>query len=180
MPDKRYFLETMGCQMNVLDSELVAGQLRALGYERTSHPKDADVVLVNTCSVRGHAEDKVYSRLGEFRRLKRRRPEMIIGVIGCMAERDGDNILARCDHVDLLCGPGNLNEIPALIATVEETRQHLDQATNIRNVRGPCLPCLVGRLFSGSRGGIVRIKIRLRLGLCPLRLSFRRLLSRSR
>ncbi len=120
MAPKRYFLETMGCQMNVLDSQLVSGQLRALGYEPTEHAKDADVVLINTCSVRGHAEEKVYSRLGELGRIKRRRPEMIIGVIGCMAERDGDNLLARCRHVDLLCGPGQLARLPALLAEVME------------------------------------------------------------
>jgi tRNA-2-methylthio-N6-dimethylallyladenosine synthase len=120
MTPKRYFLETMGCQMNVLDSELVAGQLRAQGYEPAGHARDADVVLINTCSVRGHAEDKVYSRLGELGRIKRRRPEIIIGVIGCMAERDGDNLLARCRHVDLLCGPGQLARIPALITEALE------------------------------------------------------------
>ncbi len=121
MDTKRYvFLETMGCQMNVLDSQLVSGQLRALGYEPTGHAKDADVVLINTCSVRGHAEEKVYSRLGELERIKRRRPEMIIAVIGCMAERDGDGVLARCRHVDLLCGPGQLARLPALIAEVME------------------------------------------------------------
>ncbi len=118
MSVRRYFLETMGCQMNVLDSELVAGQLRALGYEPAGHARDADVVLINTCSVRGHAEDKVYSRLGELGRLKRRRPEMVIGVIGCMAERDPDGLLDRCRQVDFLCGPSQIARIPALVQDV--------------------------------------------------------------
>lgn len=115
---RKLYMETFGCQMNVLDSELVAGQLRAQGFESVSHARDADVVLINTCSVRGHAEDKVYSRLGELARIKRRRPEMVIGVIGCMAERDGENILARCPHVDLLCGPNAIARVPALVAEV--------------------------------------------------------------
>jgi len=119
---KSYYLETMGCQMNVLDSELVAGQLRRMGYVRTSRAAEADVVLLNTCSVRQHAEDKVWSRLGELRPLKRRRPDMVIGVIGCMAERDGENVLARCEHVDLVCGPGQLARIPDLIREVIEGR----------------------------------------------------------
>lgn len=110
----------MGCQMNVLDSELVAEQLRAMGHESTRQPDDADIVLINTCSVRQHAEDKVYSRLGELKHIKKRRPHMIIGVIGCMAERDGDNVLARCEQVDLLCGPGQLARIPELLSEVIE------------------------------------------------------------
>lgn len=119
----RYFLETMGCQMNRLDSELVAGQLRALGYEPAGGPDDADIVLINTCSVRQHAEDKVYSRLGELRQLKRRRADMLIGIIGCMAERDGDAILSECEHVDLLCGPNQLARVPELIQAVLAERQ---------------------------------------------------------
>jgi len=115
---KTVYLETFGCQMNVLDSELVAGQLAALGYSPTEDMRRADLVLLNTCSVRQHAEDKVYSRLGEIARAKRRRPAMIVGVIGCMAERDHDGIQAKAPHVDLLCGPGNLNEIPGLLAEV--------------------------------------------------------------
>jgi tRNA-2-methylthio-N6-dimethylallyladenosine synthase len=116
-----YFLETMGCQMNVLDSELVEGELRAIGLAPAASMREADVVLINTCSVRQHAEDKVWSRLGELRRIKRARPDMVIGVIGCMAERDGDNLLARCEHVDLLCGPGQLVRIPQLLDDVLST-----------------------------------------------------------
>lgn len=116
------YLETMGCQMNVLDSELVMGQLRALGYEPIHRMADADVVLINTCSVRDHAEQKVLSRLGSLKKPKLRRPEMVIGVIGCMAERDPDGIFARMPHVDLVCGPGELNKIPALIEDVREHR----------------------------------------------------------
>jgi tRNA-2-methylthio-N6-dimethylallyladenosine synthase len=109
--------------MNVLDSELVLGQLCALGYAPADDYASADLVLLNTCSVRQHAEDKVYSRLGELHRVKCERPDMILGVIGCMAERDHTGIRRRARHVDLLCGPGNLNELPALIAEVVETRE---------------------------------------------------------
>ncbi len=119
---KRIYLETWGCQMNVLDSELVMGQLRAMGYQPTDDYRAADVVLLNTCSVRQHAEEKVYSRLGELKKAKGHRPDMILGVIGCMAERDHSGIQERAPHVDLLCGPGNLNQIPGLIAEVAETR----------------------------------------------------------
>ena len=116
------YLETMGCQMNVLDSELVLGQLRALGYEPTLRMTDADVILLNTCSVRDHAEQKVLSRLGSLKKPRQRRPDMIVGIIGCMAERDPDGLFAKMPHVDLVCGPGELNKVPALIEEVRETR----------------------------------------------------------
>jgi len=119
------YLETMGCQMNVLDSELVLGQLRRLGYRPVDDMAGADVVLINTCSVRDHAEQKAYSRLGALKKPKAGRPEMVIGVIGCMAERDPDGIFRKTPHVDLVCGPGELNRIPALIEEVLETRQKL-------------------------------------------------------
>jgi tRNA-2-methylthio-N6-dimethylallyladenosine synthase len=116
------YLETMGCQMNVLDSELVLGQLRALGYEPTEQMTAADVVLLNTCSVREHAEQKVLSRLGSLKKPKQARPDMVVGVIGCMAERDPDGIFDKMPHVDLICGPGELNKVPALIDDVRTNR----------------------------------------------------------
>ena len=122
MQRKTVYLETMGCQMNVLDSELVMGQLRALGYEPTDRMTEADVVLLNTCSVRDHAEQKVLSRLGELRKPKSNGKEMVIGVIGCMAERDPDGLISKMPHVDLICGPGELNKVPALIDEVQQNR----------------------------------------------------------
>jgi tRNA-2-methylthio-N6-dimethylallyladenosine synthase len=125
---KKLYLETFGCQMNVLDSELVLGQLRGQGYESTENRHEADVILYNTCSVREHAEQKVWSRLGELRDRKQRDPDLIIGVIGCMAERDGDNIFAKFPHVDLLCGPGELDKLANLIhnavLTAAPSRKH--------------------------------------------------------
>src|SRR5688572_28104155 len=111
----KLYLETFGCQMNVLDSELVLGQLRAHGYEPTEERGDANVILYNTCSVREHAEQKVWSRLGELRGAKQERPGLVIGVIGCMAERDGTDIFRRYPHVDILCGPGELDKLAALV-----------------------------------------------------------------
>ncbi|MCC6240927.1 MAG: tRNA (N6-isopentenyl adenosine(37)-C2)-methylthiotransferase MiaB [Phycisphaerales bacterium] len=109
------YLETFGCQMNELDSELVLTQLRARGYESTDDRQQADVILYNTCSVREHAEQKVWSRLGEMRNWKQTKPHLVIGVIGCMAERDGTNIFQRFPHVDLLCGPGELDKLAMMI-----------------------------------------------------------------
>lgn len=134
---RKLYLETFGCQMNVLDSELVLGQLRAHGYESTDDRENADVILYNTCSVREHAEQKVWSRLGELRQHKQQRPELVIGVIGCMAERDGTDLFRRYPHVDLLCGPGELDKLTQLVHNAVVTgsdrqRQAALMGSNIR------------------------------------------------
>ncbi len=121
---RRVFLETFGCQMNVLDSELVTSQLRGLGYRFVKDWKQADVVLYNTCSVRERAEQKVWSRIGEVGVHKKENPEaagMVLGVIGCMAEREGGDMVRKHPHVDLLCGPGELDKVPMLIDNVVKT-----------------------------------------------------------
>ncbi len=122
-PDKTLYLETMGCQMNALDSELVIGALLADGYRLTDELDRAGLVILNTCSVRQHAEDKVYSRLGQLKGLRRRNADQIVAVIGCMAERDGDGLLAKSPHVDILCGPAELHRLPDLIRDVEHSRR---------------------------------------------------------
>lgn len=115
------YLETFGCQMNELDSELVRGHLRSLGYRFVDDFTTADVVLYNTCSVREQAENKAYSRLGLVGLRKKAGEQVILGVLGCMAERDGADMLRRFPQVDLLCGPGELDRLPALIDNVRRT-----------------------------------------------------------
>jgi tRNA-2-methylthio-N6-dimethylallyladenosine synthase len=116
---KKLYIETVGCQMNVLDSELVVGSLRRQGYELTQEPTDADVILFNTCSVRQHAEDKIYSALGRLRGHKHAHPDKVVGVLGCMAQKDQELILRRAPFVDLICGTGQLARLPELIAEVQ-------------------------------------------------------------
>jgi tRNA-2-methylthio-N6-dimethylallyladenosine synthase len=123
MKPKRLYLETVGCQMNLLDSELVVAALRRDGYELTDRVAAADVVLFNTCSVRQHAEDKIYSALGRLRHRKRKHPELVIGVLGCMAQKDQELIFRRAPQVDLVAGPGQLARVPALVAQVQSDRQ---------------------------------------------------------
>src|SRR5436853_5750961 len=118
---KKLYIETVGCQMNVLDSELVVGSLRRQGYELTHAIGDADVILFNTCSVRQHAEDKVYSALGRLRSHKNRHPEKVIGVLGCMAQKDQDLVRKRAPHVDVICGTGQLARLPELIRHAQDT-----------------------------------------------------------
>lgn len=119
----KLYIETVGCQMNVLDSELVVAALRQQGYELTDDPKAADTILFNTCSVREHAEHKTYSSVGRFKYGKRQRPDLVIGVIGCMAQKDQELVFEKAPHVDLIVGTGQLAEIPRLIDEVRRTRK---------------------------------------------------------
>jgi len=114
----RVYIETYGCQMNVSDSELMLGVLRREGYVRTDDPAEADVLLVNTCAVRDHAEQRVLGRMGELKRYKR--PGDVLGVVGCMAQRLGPKLLERVPQVDLVIGPDGYRGLPELIARARE------------------------------------------------------------
>jgi tRNA-2-methylthio-N6-dimethylallyladenosine synthase len=107
------YVETYGCQMNVSDSELMLGQLAAHGYDAVDGPDDADVILVNTCAIRDHAEQRVIGRLGELRR--NMKPGAVVGVTGCMAQRLGPKLLERAKHVSVVIGPDGYRALPALI-----------------------------------------------------------------
>ncbi len=118
---KKVYLETFGCQMNELDSELVRGQLAALGYSFTRDAQAADVVLFNTCSVREQAENKALSRVGRVGQWKGDGSVVVLGLIGCLAEREGRALLSRYPQIDLLCGPGDLDKLPMLIDNALKT-----------------------------------------------------------
>jgi len=109
---KTFHIVTFGCQMNKLDTELLAGRLTSCGFQAARDPERADILLYNTCSVRQHAENRVLSHLGSWRRRAARDPGFILGVIGCMAQRMGEEITHRFPHVRLVCGPGALIKVP--------------------------------------------------------------------
>lgn len=118
----KLYIETVGCQMNMLDSELVVAALRKQGYELTGDVGEADTVLFNTCSVREHAEHKIYSALGRLKFSKQQRPQQVIGVMGCMAQKDQELIFRRAPHVDMVVGTGQLAEVPRMVAEAREQR----------------------------------------------------------
>jgi len=120
--NSKLYIETVGCQMNMLDSELVVAALRKEGFTLTENVAEADTVLFNTCSVREHAEQKIYSALGRLKFSKRERPNQVIGVIGCMAQKDQNQIFRRAPHVDLVVGTGQLAEIPRMVAEARSKR----------------------------------------------------------
>ena len=123
--NQKLYIETVGCQMNMLDSELVVGALRSgeYSYELTDDIRAADTILLNTCSVREHAEHKIYSQLGRIKYAKRKRPNLVVGVMGCMAQKDQEIIFERAPHVDIVVGTGQLAEIPRLIDEARDDRQ---------------------------------------------------------
>ncbi len=134
---KAVFFETFGCQMNKLDAELSLGLLQEEGYRIVDKVDEADVILFNTCSVRQHAEDKVYSHLGALKTVKKRNPEVIVGVLGCMAQKDGESIFKRMPHVDLVCGTRMFSRLPELLLNIKNHGSHVlavdeDQIVNVK------------------------------------------------
>jgi tRNA-2-methylthio-N6-dimethylallyladenosine synthase len=117
---KTYYIETYGCQMNVADSEVIASILSGAGYESVSDIKTADLILVNTCSIRENAEQRVWGRLDLFRSEKRKRPQVVVGVLGCMAERLKEKLLESDKMVDMVVGPDAYRDLPMLLTSAGE------------------------------------------------------------
>ena len=113
---KKLFVKTYGCQMNVYDSERMAGALGASGYVETDTVEDADMILMNTCHIREKAAEKVYSELGRYRKLKEAKPDLKIGVAGCVAQAEGEEIMRRSPLVDLVVGPQSYHRLPEMTA----------------------------------------------------------------
>jgi tRNA-2-methylthio-N6-dimethylallyladenosine synthase len=120
---KQVFLQTYGCQMNERDSEEILGMLTAQGYRLVSREDEADVVLLNTCSVREHAEARAFGKMAIMQRLKREKPDLVLGILGCMAKAQREEIFRRLPQVDLVAGPAEIYDLPDLLARVAETRQ---------------------------------------------------------
>jgi len=131
---KKLYLQTYGCQMNQYDSERIAQILGRMDYERTEHIETADLILLNTCSVRDKAEQKVYSALGRWKELKDRREGVIIGVGGCVAQQEGANLLRRIPHVDLVFGTHNIQKLPQML---EQVRRSQSRPVEIAFYRDP-------------------------------------------
>jgi len=137
---QKYFIRTYGCQMNVHDSERMAGMMDSLGYESTPAAEGADVIVLNTCAVREKPEQKLYSELGLLRRLKKENPNLVIGVAGCMAQRDADSIRARVPEVDILLGPRNIHHLPHLLRQTLRNQSILDTGLRADGLDLECDP----------------------------------------
>jgi tRNA-2-methylthio-N6-dimethylallyladenosine synthase len=150
MPGLRYRIETFGCQMNVHDSQRIEDALRAHGWTAVERVEDAELVVFNTCSVREKAEHKLRSEVGRLRPIKRARPELVVAVAGCVAQQEGEALLDAIAHVDVVVGPDNLGELPALVETarlggppVARTVFDVDAPTflSARPIEGSRSPC---------------------------------------
>lgn len=150
---KKLFLETYGCQMNVADSEVVAAIMDTAGYEVTENVDEADAIFVNTCSIRDNAEQKIHGRLQAFQQMKRKRPNLLVGVLGCMAERMKDELLAT-GVVDLVVGPDAYLDLPSLIGFVEAGEKAINVQLSTTETYTDVIP---KRLCGPSISGYVSI-----------------------
>jgi tRNA-2-methylthio-N6-dimethylallyladenosine synthase len=139
LPPRRVYVETYGCQMNISDGELMEGVLASDGYAIVTTPEEADVVLINTCAIREHAERRVLGRVAQLKGLKRERPDMVIGVTGCMAQRMGEALLEHAPYVDLVMGPDGYRGLPRALEQLDRRRTADDKR---RSKRGPQLAVL--------------------------------------
>lgn len=119
--------------MNVAESERMAGQLQKIGYTLTDDFETADLILFNTCCVRGTAEEKIYGKIGEIKKYKRQNPALIVGVVGCLAQKDGENLINHAPHIDFVLGTGRRGELASVVENFESKRQ---QVVDVSNVSG--------------------------------------------
>ena len=145
MPRRKLYIETYGCQMNVVDSEVVAAILQQHRYELTAQIGEADLVLVNTCSIRDNAEQRVRARLRELRKYKDRKDPVSIGVIGCMAERLKEKLLEDESVVDLVVGPDAYRQLPTLLQEVESGQKGINTILSMEETYGDIRPVRMDR-----------------------------------
>lgn len=127
MAQKYLYIHTIGCQMNVHDSEQIAALLKEKGYQDTGDAGKADLIVINTCSIREKAAQKVYSRVGRFHEYKRRNPRLIICLTGCLAQQEGEKLLKRLPVLDMVIGTHNIHRLPELLETVEKTGSRITE-----------------------------------------------------
>jgi tRNA-2-methylthio-N6-dimethylallyladenosine synthase len=157
MSAKYLYINTIGCQMNVYDSEQIAGHLALLGYQQTASPEAADLIIVNTCTIREKAEQKAYSFLGRLARLKRKKNGLIVGIGGCVAQQDGKQILKRLPFVDIVFGTQAIDRLPGWIRQIEKKRcQIVDVELNAKARAGEPIIGLQGETQSSRFVTIMR------------------------
>ncbi|MDY3740488.1 MAG: tRNA (N6-isopentenyl adenosine(37)-C2)-methylthiotransferase MiaB [Selenomonadaceae bacterium] len=129
---KKVKMLTYGCQMNFSDAERMTGELARIGYEETEDMNEADLIMINTCAVRETAEDKVYGKIGEIKGLKRQNPNLILGITGCMAQKEGEKLIKRAPHIDFVLGTNKIQRVVATVQALEneEARHIVDTAIN--------------------------------------------------
>lgn len=148
LSDKKLYIETYGCQMNVADSEVVASVMEMDGYQLTDNEKEADAIFINTCSVRDNAEQRVYNRLDNIRALKKKKKNLVIGVIGCMAERVKDDLIDN-HGVNVVAGPDSYLDIPNLMGNAEKGERAINVELSKTETYRDVIPTRIGKTISG-------------------------------
>ncbi|MDA3821186.1 MAG: tRNA (N6-isopentenyl adenosine(37)-C2)-methylthiotransferase MiaB [Bacteroidales bacterium] len=156
MSKKKLYIETYGCQMNVVDSEVVVAILQKQEYELTEKMEEANLILVNTCSIRDNAEQKVNNRIKEFGRQKKINKDLVVGVIGCMAERLKDKLLEEERSVDLVVGPDAYRELPALLQEVESGQKGINTLLSLEETYADLSPVRLDKNHVSSFVSIMR------------------------
>lgn len=162
MTANKYHLTSYGCQMNKLDSELVESKLRQGGWDVAACEDEASVVLLNTCSVRQHAEDRVWSKLGKLRLRKRAQPELVVGVLGCMAQEHKRYLLARMPHVDLVVGPSAFGDIDQVVQQARQKNLQLAAQQQVVQTKHQVPGAGVVQVDQGVSGDSIRRDVRVR------------------
>jgi tRNA-2-methylthio-N6-dimethylallyladenosine synthase len=146
MNDKAFYLETFGCQMNVVDSERIVSLLDGIGYHQVEEPEQADLILLNTCAVRDKAVRKAYGHLGRFKPLKERNPGLILGMGGCIAQQEGKQLLEEFSYLDLVFGTHNVHRLPELVQQVAEQHVRCEETEFLdRDTRLQLFPSRTGQ-----------------------------------
>lgn len=153
--ERKLFIETYGCQMNVADSEVVASIMKMDGYSMTENIEEADAIFVNTCSVRDNAEQKIYGRLQYFQSLKRKKKSLIVGVLGCMAERVKEELI-NVHHADLVVGPDSYMDLPNLVGAVEHGEKAINVELSTQETYKDVMPLKLGGVHISGFVSIMR------------------------
>jgi len=149
--EKLLYLETFGCQMNVSDSEKIVALMKGIGYGETSEAAKADLILLNTCSIRATAERRMYGHLGKFKSLKRRKPHLIIGVGGCVAQQEGEELLKKAPFVNLVFGTHNLQILPDMVKAAAAGKKRIETTFIDNEERFDLFP-----ITGAAEGGVTR------------------------
>jgi tRNA-2-methylthio-N6-dimethylallyladenosine synthase len=152
---KTFYLETFGCQMNVHDSEKVIGTLVHEGYQQVETVEQADLILYNTCSIRDKAEQKVFHRLNDYKKLLKQGKRF--GVLGCVAQQEGEKIFERAPHVSLVCGSASYNKLPQMLLQLETAQDKRSQSSDEASFRSPAFSPAGRRISRGAAETLVRI-----------------------
>lgn len=129
--EKKFKILTYGCQMNSAESERMAAVLKKIGYAPTENFETADLILLNTCCVRASAEEKIYGKIGSIKKFKQKNPALILGVTGCLAQKDGEELIRRSPHVDFVLGTGRISELEEVVKNLESFRNHFVDTSNV-------------------------------------------------